>query len=164
MRCMVSGGGCTHLATHTPSPTSLFPPYSLPNLLSLLLYPPWDPWVGQVTARRPRVWCWLSGRQSESKRDHLSRGVSFKLRPFLIAIAISIIALSAELLNLCKYLYILPTYMIMWLDFYFEKFQSMSLIIPPFQFRVAEISFYIRIPCWLWISVNEDYKTQLHSK
>jgi hypothetical protein len=31
---MVSGGGCTHLATHTPSPSSLSPPHSLPNPLS----------------------------------------------------------------------------------------------------------------------------------
>jgi hypothetical protein len=88
--------------------------------------------------------------------------VSFKLWPFSIAIVISIVALSAGLLNLCKYLYILSMYIIMWLNFYFVKFQLMSLTIPPFHFRVAKIAFYIEIPRRFWISVNEDYKIHSH--
>jgi len=52
-------------------------------------------------------------------------------------------AFSTGLSKSFKYLYLLPTYIEAILYFYFEQLQSVSLAIPPFHFRIADISFYI---------------------
>jgi len=57
-------------------------------------------------------------------------------------------AFSTGLLKSSKYLYVLPTYMKTFLDFYFEQLQSVSLAIPPFRFRIADISFYNKKLHW----------------
>jgi hypothetical protein len=56
-------------------------------------------------------------------------------------------AYSTNFLKSCKYLIILALYIKTFLIFNSEQLQSVSLAIPQFQFRVAEISFYIDIPC-----------------
>ena len=52
----------------------------------------------------------------------------------------------------------------MYLRLYFEKFQSMSLAIPPFQFRVAEIPFYIEILRRFRVLLIYTTKQLSHSK
>ena len=53
-------------------------------------------------------------------------------------------AFSTGILKSCKYLYILLTYISVFPSLQFEKFQSVSHAIPPFHFRVADITFYIK--------------------
>ena len=54
------------------------------------------------------------------------------------------------------------TYINVFTYFYFEKLQSVSQAIPPFHFRVADITFYIENPRWFLKPVNGNFKTESH--
>jgi len=56
------------------------------------------------------------------------------------------VAFSKNLLKSYEYLYMLLTYINVFTYFYLEKLQSVSQAIPPFHFRVADITFYIENP------------------
>jgi len=59
-------------------PTTSVTPLLPSTLLSLPLILPWDPWVGQVVAKRPRIRCWSRGTRDKSKRDDLSHLLEFQ--------------------------------------------------------------------------------------
>jgi hypothetical protein len=73
------------------------------------------------------------------------------------------VAFSTGLLKSCKYSYMLLTYINVSTYLYFEKLQSARQAIPPFHFRVADITFYIENPHRFWKSVNGNLKTESHS-
>ena len=76
----------------------------------------------------------------------------------------SFIAYSTGILkspNISNTLFIL-TYTFIY--FCYKQIQSVSLVLRPGHFRVAEISFYINNPRQFWNSVNGDYKTHSHGK
>ena len=103
---MVGGGGFTHLATYIPAfYLSLF--YS--SLPSLILSPSQRPKDGSSNGPKASHLVLIEWRRDE----YVPVARSFKLRSFLFAMAILILALSTDLLKSCKYLYILYTCVIM---------------------------------------------------
>ena len=76
----------------------------------------------------------------------------------------SFIAYSTGILkspNISNTLFIL-TYTFIY--FCYKQIRSVSLVLRPGHFRVAENSFYINNPRQFWNSVNGDYKTHSHGK
>ena len=76
----------------------------------------------------------------------------------------SLIVYSTGILKSPNILYTLPIPTYTFLSFYCKQIQSVSLVLRPGHFRVAEISFYIDNPRQFWNSVNGDYKTHSHGK
>ena len=154
---------CTHLATPTPYPTSLSP-YSFPNLLSLLLYPPWDPWVVQVTAWRPHVWCWSSGRRHKGQHISLSHLAEFQTPTIFdhdFDLHRSIFYNAPKIVKIIIYILYIHRKVS---TIYIWAILSRGFNYMVISFQNYKISIYIEIPCQFWISVNENYKIHSHSK
>jgi hypothetical protein len=140
----------------------LLPTLSLPSPSAPLILPGTHEWAGYgptgLTSNANRVR--VTRRQSRCpiafggvwNSDQFPCGFDFDAAFFI------------GLLKSCKYLYILLTYINVFLYFYFVTLQSVGHAILPFHFRVGDISFYITNPRRFWNSVNEDYKTHLHGK